>query len=155
MTTGLGLLATPAQWAPDNTVAVIVAVVAAVGSVIGGVVAARASVRANRITAEAQERAAERKVDSEAFARAQQIYDHAIDELREELARIRALYDAERATSQEVRRQLEDAQREMAQMRERLALMERVIDRLRKQILTAGLVPEVSADGQVNGGGQP
>lgn len=168
----LDLLAQPVEWAPDNTVAIVVAATAAVGSVIGGVVAARASVRANKITAEAQERAAERtadeqraKAESEAFERARAIYDHAIDELREELARVRAQHEktqqqldevyarllAERTASQQVRDQLQHAQQEMAQMRERITLMERTIDRLRQQIITAGLVPEV--DGHLNGGG--
>jgi chromosome segregation ATPase len=168
---GLDLLVKPAEWAPDNTVAIVVAGIALAGSAATGLIAGRASVRANKITAQSAERVAEQqaeaernRVEAEAFKRAKEIYNDAINELREELDRIRTAYERtqeqldklndklllERTSSQEVREQLHSAQREMAQMRLRIEDLERTIGRLRQQIITAGLDPE---EPTLNGGG--
>ncbi len=140
-----------------------VAALALIGSAVTGIVAGRASVKANRVTTQSAERIAEQaaateraRVESEAFSRAKEIYDHAITELREELDRIRTQYERtqeqldkiseklllERNSSQEVRDQLHRAQREMNEMSSRIEYMERVIAHLRQQMLTAGLNPE-------------
>lgn len=167
------LLAKPQEWAPDNTVAIVVAVAALIGAIATGVLAGRASNKANRVTVQSNERVAEQaaatdraKVESEAFSRAKEIYDHAITELREELDRIRTQYErtqeqldkisdkllTERNSSQEVRDQLHKAQRELTEMSSRIEYMERVIGNLRQQIVTAGLTP---AEHIIHGGGSP
>ncbi|MER7361955.1 hypothetical protein [Nonomuraea wenchangensis] len=156
------LLVEPQGWAPDNTVAIAVAALALLSAAATGIIAGRASVKANKVTAQSAERVAEQnaaaeraRVESEAFARAKEIYDHAIGELREELVRIRAQYErtqeqldkisdkllSERTASQELRDQLHRAQREMGEMSSRIAYMERMISNLRQQIVTAGLEP--------------
>ncbi|MGW4663166.1 hypothetical protein [Streptosporangium sandarakinum] len=149
------------------------AALALIGTVLGGIVAGRAAVKANRVTAQSAERVAEQnaaaeraRVESEAFSRAREIYDHAITELREELERVRTQYErtqeqldkisekllTERSSSQEVRDQLHQAQREMHEMSSRIEYMERVIAHLRKQIITAGLDP---AEHIIHRGGAP
>lgn len=169
----LWLLSEPAGWSSDNTVAIIGAALALIGTVVMGIVAGRASVKANRVTAQSAERVAEQnaaaeraRVESEAFSRAREIYDHAITELREELDRIRTQYERtqeqldkisdklsqERTSSQGVRDELHRAQREMTEMSSRIEYMERVIANLRQQILTAGLEP---AEHITHGGSSP
>src|SRR5690606_25450351 len=93
-------LVEPQGWQPDDTVAIGVAVLALISAAVTGIIAGRASVAANRVTAQSAERVAEQaaaaeraRVESEAFGRAKEIYDHAISELREELARIRDQYE--------------------------------------------------------------
>ncbi|MEV7013258.1 hypothetical protein [Streptosporangium sp. NPDC051022] len=151
----------------------MVAVLALISAVATGVLAGRASVKANKVTAQSNERVAEQaaaaeraRVESEAFGRAKEIYDHAITELREELERIRTQYErtqeqvdmisqkllAERTSSQEVRDQLYRAQRELNEMSSRIAYMERVITNLRQQLLAAGLEP---AEHIIHGGSSP
>lgn len=146
---------------------------ALISAVVTGVVAGRASVKANKVTAESAERVAEQaaaadraKVESEAFARAKEIYDHAINELREELERVRTQHErtqeqldkisekllSERNASQGMRDQLHQAQREMAEMSSRIEYMERMIVNLRQQIITAGLEP---AEHIIHRGGSP
>lgn len=165
-------LVEPQGWAPDNTVAIGVAVLALLSAAVTGIVAGRASVAANKVTAQSAERIAQQnadaeraRVESEAFARAKEIYDHAISELREELERIRAQYErtqeqldkisdkllTERTASQELRDQLHQAQREMREMSSRIAYMERTIGNLLQQIVTAGLEP---VERYPHGGGQ-
>ncbi|WP_433363961.1 hypothetical protein [Streptosporangium sp. CA-115845] len=129
--------------------------------------------KANKVTAESAERVAEQaaaseraRVESEAFSRAKEIYDHAITELREELERVRNQYErtqeqldkiseklmTERTLSREVRDQLDQAQRDMRAMSARIEQMERLIAQLRQQILTAGLQPDEHI---VHRGGSP
>ncbi|OPG10567.1 hypothetical protein [Microbispora sp. GKU 823] len=152
------LAAAAAGWSPENWVAVIVAAGALLGTAITGLFAFRTSVRTNKT----QERMAEQsatieraKVVSEAFEQAKAIYDHAIDELREELDRVRAQHEkaleqldrlseklqAERGTNQEIRDELHSTQREMGEMRTRMAHMDRLISTLRRQLVEAGLTP--------------
>ncbi len=149
-------------WSPENWVTLFVAAFALAGTVGTGLFAYRTSVRTNKTTTEASERMAEQtteieraKVVAAAFEQAKAIYDHAISELREELDRVRAQHEkaleqlerlsdrlqAERGTNQEIRDELHTTQRDMAQMRTRMAHMDRVINNLKQQLIAAGLQP--------------
>jgi chromosome segregation ATPase len=111
-------------------------------------VAYRQAVRANTVTAQQAERQAERqaalertKVDSEAYARAKQIYEAALESLEKQLDRVQAQFDRlteqlarEQDTSNTLRVQLTTLQHQVREM-------ERTVTVLRRQLIDAGLTP--------------
>lgn len=104
-------------------------------------VAYRQAVHANRITAEQADRQNRRqaelertKVDSEAYNRAKQIYEAALDSLEKQLARITDQLAREQDTSAGLRVQVHTLQ---GQVRE----LERTVMHLRQRLISAGLNP--------------
>lgn len=104
---------------------------APLATVLGGIAVAYLGYRQARSVARTQAGIEARKVEAGAFARAKEIYEAGIDELQEQVNRLRARLDEEREDAGALRarlREMEQIVREMEDqirdMRRRLALAE-------------------------------
>jgi chromosome segregation ATPase len=106
----------------------------------------QSATRANRITAEATERNAMRsaelertKVDAEAYDRAKNIYEAALEQLRRQLERVQSQFDREQDIGDGLRNQVFTSQ-------QRILTLERTVAELRNQLVTAGIPPAAGPD---------
>lgn len=108
--------------------------------------AAEAARRSEAATIAAAERQAEierTKVDAEAFQRAKQIYESALERLQTQLDQVQAECDR---LNTELAQERETSQR----LREQIARLERTVAALRRQLVGAGITP---AAGEASEGG--
>jgi septal ring factor EnvC (AmiA/AmiB activator) len=111
-------------------------------------VAYRQAVKANKVTAEQADRQARRqaalersKVDSEAYNRAKEIYEAALQQLEKQLDRMQA--QADRLTEQLAREQdtSHTLRAQVSTLQQQMRDMERTVAALRRQLLDAGVRP--------------